>query len=71
MKKNQFARDPMNRVLLGVAAGLAASLNVDPIIIRLAFVFATLFAGGAGLLIYLVLALIMPERYVTVETYRP
>lgn len=71
MKKYQFARDPMNRVLLGVAAGLAASLNVDPIIIRLAFVFSTLFAGGAGLLIYLVLALIMPERYVTVETYRP
>lgn len=69
MKKNQFARSHTNRLFMGVASGVAASLNVDPIIIRLAFVVTTLFVGGAGLLVYLVLALVLPEQYVSVETY--
>ena len=69
MKKRQFARSHSNRLLMGVASGLAASLNIDPMIVRLAFIFTTLFAGGAGLLVYLVLALMMPEQYVSVENY--
>ncbi len=44
----------------GVCAGIAEYFEIDPTIIRVLFVFVTL-SGGAGLLIYLVLALILPR----------
>jgi phage shock protein C len=42
-----------------VAGGLASHLGVDPVLVRLAFV-ALVFAGGAGVLLYLVAWLIVP-----------
>jgi len=38
-------RNPENRVLGGLASGIAAYFNVDPIIIRVIFVLLTLFYG--------------------------
>src|SRR2546427_626388 len=49
-----------NRLLLGVAGGLAEYSNVDPVIIRAAFILLA-FAGGTGILLYLLLALPMPR----------
>jgi phage shock protein C len=40
--------------------GIAEYFNVDPVLIRLAFVVVTL-AGGAGVLAYIVLAIVMPD----------
>jgi phage shock protein PspC (stress-responsive transcriptional regulator) len=53
-------RDPDNRVLAGLASGIAAYLNVDPIIIRVIFVLLTFFYG-TSILIYLLLWIIIPE----------
>jgi phage shock protein PspC (stress-responsive transcriptional regulator) len=47
-------------MLFGVAAGLANYFNVDPILIRLLFIILTV-TQGYGLIIYVVLALLMPE----------
>ncbi|MCT1797663.1 PspC domain-containing protein [Aerococcus viridans] len=44
----------------GVCAGIAEYFEIDPTIIRIIFVFVTL-SGGAGLLVYLLLALILPR----------
>ena len=44
-------RSTTDRVVAGVAGGLAEQLRVDPVLIRLAFVVLA-FAGGAGLLLY-------------------
>lgn len=52
-------RDPENGMIAGVAAGLAAYLNIDPIIIRLIFVLLVL-SGGAGILVYVLLWLLVP-----------
>src|SRR2546428_8807935 len=49
-----------NRLLLGVAGGLAEYSNVDPVIIRAAFILLA-FAGGTGIVLYLLLALLMPQ----------
>src|SRR5947209_15046334 len=49
-----------NRLLLGVAGGLAEYSNVDPVIIRAAFILLA-FAGGTGIVLYLLLALLMPR----------
>ena len=48
--------------LLGVCAGIADYMDVDSTVIRLAFVLLLFFAGG-GVLLYLILALIMPKAY--------
>lgn len=48
-----------DKMVLGVAAGIAARTGVDATLIRILFVLFTL-AGGPGLIAYLVMALIMP-----------
>lgn len=48
-----------NRVLAGVASGLGTYFGVDPVIFRIGFVVLT-FAGGTGLLIYLLLWALLP-----------
>lgn len=48
--------------LLGVCAGIGEYLDLDPTVVRLAFVLLFFFAGG-GILLYLILALIMPKAY--------
>lgn len=54
-------RSRSNRMLGGVAAGLADYLNTDPTIIRLIFAFSFLL-WGTGILIYLVMWVIVPEE---------
>jgi len=58
--KGRLYRDPDNRIIGGVASGIAAYFGIDPVIVRLLFIVVTL-AGGAGILAYLVLYLIIPQ----------
>lgn len=46
--------------ILGVCEGLGDYLEVDPTVIRIAFVVAVL-GFGTGVLAYLIMALIMPK----------
>jgi phage shock protein PspC (stress-responsive transcriptional regulator) len=61
MNEKRLVRMRSDRMFLGVASGLAHYLSIDPAIIRLIFVLLTL-AGGHGLLIYLILAVVLPEE---------
>jgi phage shock protein C len=61
MKEKRLVRMRSDRVVLGVASGIANWLGVDPVIVRLIFVLLAL-TGLHGILIYLVLALLMPEE---------
>src|SRR5918995_5683208 len=54
-------RDRPNGAVAGVAAGIARRLEVDPTLVRLLFALLTL-AGGAGIVLYLAAALLMPEE---------
>ncbi|MEQ9169482.1 MAG: PspC domain-containing protein [Marinoscillum sp.] len=47
--------------LFGVCSGLANYLDVDPTLMRALFVIAVLMAG-TGVLAYIVLAFIMPDK---------
>lgn len=60
MEEKRLTRSTSNRMLAGVAGGVAEYLAMDPTIVRLVFVLLTL-AGGPGLIIYLILWLVMPE----------
>jgi phage shock protein PspC (stress-responsive transcriptional regulator) len=52
-------RNPDDKVLGGVASGLAAYFGIKELYVRLAFVFLTI-AGGSGVVIYLILWIITP-----------
>ena len=54
-------KDRGNQVLMGVCAGLAEYLNVDPTIVRILWVLFSLM-GGSGILIYIVCTLIIPDK---------
>ncbi|MCA9984430.1 MAG: PspC domain-containing protein [Anaerolineales bacterium] len=58
--EKRLMRSQSDRMVAGVAAGLAEYFNIDPAIVRLLFVLMTVM-GGHGLLIYLILWLVMPE----------
>jgi phage shock protein C len=49
------------KIIFGVCSGLGNYLNLDPTVVRVLFV-AALLMFGAGLLLYLILALVMPSR---------
>ena len=53
-------RNSQNRIIAGVCAGLAEYLNIDPTIVRV--IWALVSISGAGLLAYLICALIIPEK---------
>jgi len=57
---NRIYKSSRDKVLAGVCGGVAEYFNIDPVIVRLIWVIATL-AGGAGLLVYIIAAIIMPQ----------
>ena len=59
-KTKKLYRSRYDRQVAGVCGGLAEYLNTDPTIIRLLFIVMTLM-GGPGLIVYIALALIVPE----------
>jgi len=56
----------VNRMIAGVCGGIAEYLNVDPTLVRLGFVLLT-FASGTGILLYLVMAIIVPRAPIGVS----
>jgi phage shock protein C len=54
-------RSRTHRVIGGVAGGLGEYLDVDPVLLRIAFVVAFL-AGGVGILAYIIAWIIIPEQ---------
>lgn len=58
-KIKKLFRNPDDKVLGGVSSGLAAYFGVEVLYVRLAFVLLA-FAGGSGILIYLILWIITP-----------
>lgn len=53
-------RNPEDKVIAGVASGVAAYLGVDAVVVRVAFIVLTLL-NGFGILLYVALWISMPE----------
>ena len=54
-------RSSTDKIIFGVCGGIAEYLEVDSLAIRIIFLFLT-FAGGSGVFVYLILALLMPKE---------
>jgi phage shock protein PspC (stress-responsive transcriptional regulator) len=63
---HRIYRDPDNRIIGGVCAGMGAYWDIDPLIIRILFV-ALAAAGGIGGLVYLILYVVLPEARTTAQ----
>jgi phage shock protein C len=50
-----------SRIIGGVCSGLAEYFGVEPVFVRVAFVLLAIVPAGAGVLLYLLLWLLMPE----------
>lgn len=59
MSKKRLYKSSIDKKVCGVCGGLAEYLNIDSTVIRLLFTIVTLF-WGTGLLVYVVMALVMP-----------
>lgn len=60
MKKRLY-KSGTDKKLCGVCSGIAEYFDIDPTIVRLAWVVFTFF-GGSGILAYIIAAIVMPQR---------
>lgn len=61
MNRGRLFRSRQSRIIGGVAGGIAEYFEIDPVIVRVLFALA-FFAGGGGVLIYLILWIAVPEK---------
>lgn len=65
--KKRLYRSRTDRQIAGVCSGLAEYFDLDPSIVRLIFLLMTVM-GGPGLILYIVLAIVVPEE--TLDRYQ-
>lgn len=66
-KYRKLYRDPENKVIGGVASGIAAYFGMERVLMRVLFIVLILISFGWGLLIYLILLVAMPEAKTTAQ----
>ena len=54
-------RSREDRMLAGVAAGVAETLDADPSLVRIVWALLAIFTGGIALVVYVVMAIVVPE----------
>lgn len=58
----KLTRSTSNRMIAGVCAGLGGYLGIDPTVVRLLVILAFFTGFGGIALVYLIMALIVPEQ---------
>ncbi len=61
----QLTRSTSNRMIAGVCAGLGEYLGIDPTIVRLLTVLAFFTGFGGIALVYIIMAIVVPEQTTT------
>lgn len=69
MNGKRMTRSRGDRLIAGVASGLAAYFGIDPLFVRIGFVILSLF-NGMGVILYLALWLIVPNEDSSVKAAR-
>ena len=62
MEQKRLFRSETNRKICGVCGGSGEYFNIDPTVIRLIWVLASLASCGTGLLAYIIAAVVMPDK---------
>jgi phage shock protein PspC (stress-responsive transcriptional regulator) len=59
---DRLYRSRDDRMLAGVAAGVADALDLDPSLVRIVWALLAIFTGGIAFIVYIVMAIVVPER---------
>jgi phage shock protein PspC (stress-responsive transcriptional regulator) len=59
---DRLYRSRSDRMLAGVAGGVADRFDLDPSLVRVGWVILTILSGGIFLLIYIVMAIVVPDE---------
>ncbi|MEW6470443.1 MAG: PspC domain-containing protein [Bacteroidota bacterium] len=65
-RRRRVFRDPDGKIIGGVCSGIGSYFDIDPLWLRLGWVAVTLL-GGAGILIYIIMWIVIPEARTTAE----
>jgi phage shock protein PspC (stress-responsive transcriptional regulator) len=57
----KLRKSRINKKIAGVCGGIGEYLNMNPTVIRVIFLLLMLFSAGTMVLVYFILALIMPD----------
>ncbi|CAN5617239.1 hypothetical protein BH20CHL7_BH20CHL7_08100 [soil metagenome] len=68
---DRLYRSRDDRMLAGVAGGLADLWSADPSLVRIIWAVLVLFTGGVALIVYIVMALVVPEEDDVYHRYAP
>jgi phage shock protein C len=58
----RLTRSSTDKYVGGVSAGLANHLDIDPTIVRVGWIFGTLITGGAAILAYAAMLVVVPRE---------
>ncbi len=62
MSHGKLTKSSHDRMIAGVCGGIANHFDLDPTLVRVGFVLLSIFSAGfPGLLVYIILAIIMPD----------
>lgn len=63
MENNKkLTRSRSDKMLAGICGGLAEYFGLDPALVRIGYALLTLFTAFAGIPVYLIMWLIVPEK---------
>ena len=68
---DRLYRSRDDRMLAGVAGGLAENWNIDPSLVRIVWALLAVLTGGLAFVVYVVMAIVVPERPAGVAVDRP
>ena len=57
----KLTRSSVNRMICGVCGGLGDYIGVDPTVVRIIWMIASICSVGFGFIVYLIAAIIIPE----------
>ncbi len=60
MESKKLYRSKTDKMISGVCGGLAQYFGVDATLVRLVFALLVFFGVGSGVLLYIILAIVMP-----------
>lgn len=58
----RLRRSSTDSIIAGVCGGIAEYFDIDPVAVRVAYVLLTLFTAFSGVLAYIILWIVMPQR---------
>lgn len=58
----KLTRSRSDKMLAGICGGLAEYFGLDPALVRIGYALLTLFTAFAGIPVYLIMWLIVPEK---------